>query len=227
DLVMYDRQTETWWQQATGRGLVGEYAGNLLTFIPALVVSWEHVRTHYASALVLSRNTGYRRSYGENPYRGYDDLNSGRPLQAFFRGLLDDRLRPMERVVAVKLGIEVVAYPFSSLERDRVVNDEVGDVELVVFWAPGTSSALDARRIDRGRDIGAGTVYSRRFDGRTLRFEAAGDGRFRDRETGSLWTVTGRATTGPLAGAQLTPVQHGNHFWFAWSVFQPLTDVRR
>ena len=40
-----------------------------------------------------------------------------------------------------------------------------------------------------------------------------------DEETGSTWSVTGRATAGPLAGTQLTPIVHGDHFWFAWAAF--------
>ena len=47
----------------------------------------------------------------------------------------------------------------------------------------------------------------------------------RDRETGSRWDITGRAVGGPLSGKQLTPLVHGNHFWFAWAVFQPESRV--
>jgi hypothetical protein len=44
DLVMYDRQTETWWQQATGEGIVGELVGKKLTWIPSNTLSWETAR---------------------------------------------------------------------------------------------------------------------------------------------------------------------------------------
>ena len=76
DLVMYDRQSETWWQQATGEGLVGEYAGERLTLVPATVMSWRDVKEQLGEALVLSRDTGFpadfRERYGNNPYQGYD-----------------------------------------------------------------------------------------------------------------------------------------------------------
>ena len=68
---------------------------------------------------------------------------------------------------------------------------------------------------------------SRRVDGRTLLFEASGDGRYRDRQTGSTWNILGRALAGPLEGRRLTPIQHGNHFWFAWAVFRPNVEVVR
>ncbi|MFQ5529687.1 MAG: DUF3179 domain-containing (seleno)protein, partial [Gemmatimonadota bacterium] len=52
-------------------------------------------------------------------------------------------------------------------------------------------------------------------------FDAAGDGRYSDRETGSTWDLAGQAVDGPLTGSRLTPVPHGNHFWFAWTAFRP------
>lgn len=226
DLVMYDRQTESWWQQATGEGIVGEFAGERLTFISAPVVDWGTIKQSEPDAQILSRQTGYRRDYGDNPYRGYDAL-TGSPISRFFRARLDRRLSAMERVVAVSIGDEDVAYPFLALEDSRVVNDVAGGIEIVVFWAPGTASALDTRRISRGRDVGSTGVFRRQLGERALTFMSAGDGVFRDRQTGSLWNVLGRATAGPLTGQRLDAVPHGNHFWFAWAAFRPDTRVER
>ncbi|MGD2134927.1 MAG: DUF3179 domain-containing protein [Gemmatimonadales bacterium] len=229
DLVMYDRQTESWWQQATGEGIVGRYAGERLRFISAPLVSWETVKDTHPDARVLSRDTGfpsYRRRYGTSPYAGYDDPGGG-PWQRFFRRRTDDRLPAMERVVAVSVDEETVAYPFSALAERRVIHDEVENRPIVVLWAPGTASAVDQTRIGDGRDVGASGVFDRRLGTRTLTFEAAGDGRWRDRETGSTWNVLGHATTGELEGSRLEPVTHGNHFWFAWAVFKPETRIVR
>lgn len=226
DLVMYDRQTESWWQQATGQGIVGEYAGRELTFVPAPVVSWATVKELHPDAAILSRETGYSRSYGDNPYRGYDAIGGG-PFSRFFRERLDNRLPAMARIVAVSIAGEDVAYPFSALAESRVVNDRVGGEYIVVFWAPGTASALDTRRISQGRDVGATSVFDPVLSGQRLTFTSSGDGLYRDRQTGSLWNVLGQAVSGPLAGERLTAVPHGNHFWFAWSVFKPDTRLER
>ncbi len=226
DMVMYDRQTESWWQQATGEGIVGEYAGRQLSFIPAPVLSWKEVKARLPESRVLSRETGHRRPYGQNPYAGYD---RGRgPIASFFQGKKDDRLPPMERVVALESDGAPLAIPFSVMGEKRVLaisRDQ--DPPWVVFWAPGTSSALDAQRVPWGRDVGSTAVYASRIEGRTLTFEAAGDGRFRDRETGSLWSLSGDALEGPLRGRSLEPISHGNHFWFAWAVFKPDTRIIR
>ena len=226
DLVMYDRQTESWWQQATGRGIVGEFAGHRLTFISAPLISWKTFKETYPDGRVLSRETGHSKPYGNNPYVWYDRPQSS-PIRGFFSGRTDERLPAKERVAAVELGGETVAFPFSLLAEKRVVQDEVGGVAIVVFWAPGTASALDDRRIAEGRDVGSSGVFRRDVNGRRLSFQPVGDGRFRDSETGSTWDILGRAVAGPLAGTQLDVVQHGNHFWFAWAVFVPDTRIVR
>jgi len=230
DLVMYDRQTETWWQQATGEGLVGEHAGEQLTFVPVTVRSWRDVREQRPSVRVLSRDTGFPRAftqrYGTNPYEGYD-RGSG-PWRQFFRfGRDDGRLPAMERVVALEHGDEHLAVPFSVLAEERVAGVRVSDLDVVVFWAPGTASAVDNSTIAKGRDVGSSSTFSPEYGGRSLTFEPAGDGLFRDRETGSTWNLSGKATAGPTAGAQLTEIVHGNHFWFAWAVFRPETEIWR
>ena len=220
---MYDRQTETWWQQAIGEGIVGEYAGRRLTFVPSPLISWSTFKESYPNGKVLSRDTGFQRNYGKNPYQFYD---RGRgPWPQFFSGRRDGRLPAMERVAAVEIDGESVAFAFSKLRKKRVITEQVGETPLVVFWAPGTASAVDNSTIAKGRDVGSTGVFDRRLEGRTLRFKSDGDGRFTDRETGSTWNILGHAIDGPLTGKQLTPIVHGNHFWFAWGVFKPETRV--
>ena len=221
DLVMYDRQTESWWQQATGQAIIGTFTGAQLTPLPAQTISWKTFRETFPGGKVLSRNTGYNRSYGENPYVGYDDVNSSPFL---YRGPKDPRLRPVERVVTVSLAGEDVAYPFSALEKVRVVNDTVGGQKIVVLFEKGVASALDGHSIPESRDVGTAGVFERTVNGKVLTFAAAG-GRITDAQTGSTWTIVGTATAGPLAGAHLVPVVHGQHFWFAWAVFRPKTRI--
>jgi hypothetical protein len=187
-------------------------------------VSWKTFKSTHPAGHVLSRRTGYDRPYGQNPYTRYDDTG-GSPLRSFFRARRDDRLPAMERVVAVSLDGEDVAYAFALLRERPAINDKVGDVPIAVFWKPGTASALDQRRISEGRDVGSTGVFDRRLGGQVLSFEPGRDGRYRDRVTGSEFDLLGRAMTGPLRGRRLRPIPHGNHFWFAWGVFKPSTRV--
>jgi hypothetical protein len=223
DLIMYDRQTETWWQQATGEGIVGQYAGERLTFISSPVINWKTFKKRYPEGQVLSRDTGFRRDYGRNPYAGYD-RQSG-PMRRFFSRRVDNRLPAMERVVAVEFNGESIAVPFSVMAEKRVVGEDVGGMPIVVFWAPGTASALDSDRIPQGRDVGSSGVFDPRLGGDPLRFDSDGDGKFKDLGTGSTWDILGRAIDGPLAGQQLVRIPHGDYFWFAWGVFKPDTRI--
>ena len=224
DLVMYDRQTESWWQQATGEAIVGELTGERLTFLPAQIVALGEFAAAHPDGDVLSRSTGFSRDYGRNPYVGYDEAGD-RPF--LYSGVIDGRLAPKERVVAVGDGSEAVALPFSELRRVGVAELTVGTDPVVVFWAPGTASALDRSAIDEGEDVGATGVFLPDVEGRTLTFIRLGgeDGPITDRETRSTWSITGRAIDGPLVGTQLRPVVHGNHFWFAWAAFAPETTI--
>ena len=221
DLVMYDRQTESWWQQFTGEAIVGEYVGRRLNFLPSQVISFGDFAENFPDAQVLARPPASR-NYGRNPYTGYD-TNPGRPF--LYTGDLDDRLLPTERVVGVELNGEVKAYPFSIASEEGAINDELGGVPIVVFHKTGTASALDGGKISENRDVGSAAVFDRRLGDQTLTFSANGDGTFTDAETGSTWNILGEATNGDLAGSQLEQVLSFDHFWFAWSGFFPDTEL--
>lgn len=224
NLVMYDRQTETWWQQATGEAIVGELTGTRLTFLPAQIVSLADFEAVHPDGDVLSRDTGFSRDYGRNPYVGYDTVDQNPFL---FDGELDGRLPPMERVVTVGERDQAMAFPYSELRKVGVASAAIGDERIVVLWAPGTASALDGPTIDGSQDVGATGVFSPVVEGRQLTFAREGgeDAPIRDRETGSTWSVAGLAVDGKLKGSRLDPVVHGDHFWFSWAAFSPQTTI--
>lgn len=221
DLVMFDRKTESLWQQVTGEAIVGSYTGTTLDRLPAQIISFEQFQENYPDGLVLSRETGFNRSYGQNPYVGYDDVNQ-RPF--LYDGPVDERLPPMEKVVAVELDGTYKAYPHRITRKAHVIHDEIGGKAIVVFHAEGAVSALDAAEISSSREIGSTGVFDRRVDGRTLHFDYD-DGQFTDHETGSTWSITGEAVDGPLKGERLQPLDHGDYFSFAWFAFRPETQI--
>lgn len=217
DLVMYDRQTRSWWQQFTGEAIVGELTGTQLEFLPSQIISWSEYKERHPDGEVLSRNTGHMRSYGHNPYSGYDSIGNNPFL---FDGDPDGRLPAVERVVAIEVDGTDIAYPFTLLSDLHVVNDSVQGTALAVFWQPGTASTFG----ESGHDTGSTSVYLRELDGQVLSFQATVDG-FRDKQTESLWNIFGEAVEGPLAGSRLEQVISAEHFWFAWSVFKPDTII--
>ena len=235
DLVMWDRETESWWQQATGEAIVGTYTGTRLTRIDALVLSYEEFKKAHPAGLVLSQEaaneearqkTGAGRHYGVNPYAGYDRADTA-PISSFWGSRpLDQRLLPKARVAVAVFADPPIAYPVDDLPNATALNDEAGGRPIVLLSLRGVASVLDARSTAEGSDVGQAALYDRRLADRTLTFRGSSGKTFSDEQTGSTWLVSGVAIAGPLAGMQLATVPHEVTFWFVWSVFRPDTVVR-
>ncbi len=221
DLIMWDRQTESWWQQLTGNAIIGQLAGKKLRILPSSIIAWSDFKAAHPQGKVLSKKTGYLRRYGDNPYVGYDRADTPPFL---FDGKLDDRLQPKERVLAVTIGGVNAAFPFGVLRSERVVSYTLNGQEMVILFKPGARSALGAQSIADAADVGATGVFDPNLDGEKLRFRVEGE-HFVDRDTGSVWNILGEAIDGPLAGKKLTPIVHANHFWFTWAAFKPDTTI--
>jgi len=224
DLVMWDRQTESWWQQFSAEAIVGELTGTRLEPLASQTLSFGDFKRRFPGGDVLSRDTGNPRDYGSNPYEGYDDPGS----EPFLLDSEADRsLPPKERVAAALAGEDTVVVPFTRLREEPVVNERSGEDPVVFLYQDGVKSVLDAPAVEDSRDVGTAAVFARRLGGRTLTFEATPDGGVTDRETGSSWDITGRATAGPLADQRLRPVRSDVQFWFALAAFVPDARIAR
>ncbi len=221
DMIMFDRETESWWQQITGEAIVGDLTGKELKQIPAQIVGFKQFAEAFPKGSVVSRNTGYNRDYGRNPYVGYDEIGKSPFL---FRSETDKRLPPMEKIVVVEIDGVSKAYPRSITRKMRVINHKIKSQNIVVFHNDGANSALDAGKISDSKDIGATGVFDSEIDGKILNFDFA-DGVFIDKETNSKWNVFGQAIDGKLKGKQLKPIKHGDYFAFAWLTFRPKTEI--
>ena len=220
DLVMYDRQTESLWQQFTGEAIVGVMTGEQLMMIPSGLIGFEQFQAAYPAGKILSKETGYSREYGRNPYPGYDDIRNNPFL---FRDPLDERLPAMARVVTVSDGKYHNAYPVELLEKLGVIHHQLGNQAVVIFHQDGVSSALDTTRIANGDDVGATGVFVPLVGKQELTFIK--ERGFVDEQTGSHWNIVGQAILGPLKGKQLERLVHADQFWFSWGAFRPDTLI--
>ncbi|MEL6959568.1 MAG: DUF3179 domain-containing protein [Pseudomonadota bacterium] len=143
DMIMYDRETESWWQQAIGEAIVGDLTGTELQTLPSWMESWAEFQARNPDGLVMDRPTAYNRAYGTNPYVRYD--SSDRPF--LYSGELPPHDIPaLARVVRV--GDR--AWPMTRLAEAG----ELAEDGVVFTWTAGQASALDARAIGDGRDVG-------------------------------------------------------------------------
>ena len=143
DMVMYDRETESWWQQFEGVAIVGEKTGAVLNQVPGWVESWLDFRTRNPGGLVMVEPS-HHRPYGANPYVRYDSSFS--PFLYSGENPPHD-IPPLSRVVVV--GDR--AWPLSRVrDAGEIIEDGVR-----IKWKDGTASALDTRAIAEGRDVGS------------------------------------------------------------------------
>lgn len=222
DMIMYDRTTESLWQQFSGEALVGDLTGKELTIIPSQLISFEQFRETHPNAKVLSRETGHQRNYGENPYAGYDDINNSPFLMNSED--ISGKLPPMEKIIGVRSDNKQIGYPYSKTIEKRVLHDEIDGEPIVIFHLNGMASALDNRSIRKSRDDGSTGVFSPIVECEKLTFSFE-NGDISDRQTDSTWNISGRATSGPMEGTQLKTMLYGDYFAFAWLVFYPDTKI--
>jgi hypothetical protein len=195
--LMYDQATHSLWNQFSGRPVVGPltWSGIELAVLPVAITSWSRWLEAHPETKVLSLETGYERDYtpGE-PYGEY--FASDRlmfPVQ-----VPDERLAAKDYIFTLRLDGQEMAWPLDAFEERPVINDRVGDLELVLIGDPATR-----------------TVRAYRSEGRT--FEP-GDGPETLRADGQDWRIEETALVGP-AGERLERLPGHVAYWFAWQSF--------
>lgn len=206
NLVMYDRQTETYWSQLTGKAVVGPLVPSDLTILPSTITTWGQWQESHPTTTVLSRDTGIYppSTYGSSPYSGFAESER----VGFGVDRVDDRLHPKTIVYGVTIGNTSRAYPEDVVTDEDVINDAVAGVPVLIVEDQRT---------------GGVKVYAREVNGDPIRFELE-DGVLRD-EAGGGWTFNGTAVAGPYEGAQLSRLNSHGIYWFAWSEFHPGTAI--
>ncbi len=211
NLILYNRAgEETYWSQIFKQAIAGPHKGQTLTQLPVIETTWKTWKALYPDTLVMTNVTGFARDYTRYPYGDYESLHV-EPLFSMESKYVDRRFPPKLRVIGLVGEDATKVYTFDQLEILPVVNDRFEDSPILVVYHGPSRMAV---------------AYDRTIDGQTLRFRKsdADSGRqpffLEDEQTGSLWTVTGTAIEGPMAGSQLTQRPDGLiAFWFAWGAF--------
>jgi hypothetical protein len=205
-MVMYDRQTESLWSQLIGESVDGQMIGTKLEFLPSWMMTWEEWKKLHPDTLALDK--GGRRGSRDS----YDNYYASSSAGVIGQSNFDDRLYTKEFVIGVEAGDKAVAYPFSVLNDQPLVNDSVGDHELLVVFDPINAT---------------GVVYNRQVNDQLLTFSTDDSLQtLTDEETGSRWDpFSGEAVSGPLAGEQLQRLKSTIVFWFGWADFFPDTLI--
>jgi hypothetical protein len=221
-VALCDRESGSAFLHADGRFVTESLAGKSLAALPLLDTTWGEWKALHPDTLVMSPEGPFSARYapkGKNEPRGYDRFPAPFFKPTVKRG--DKRLPPFDKVLGVVLpagkdGVQPRrAYPIKALESaGGLVNDESGDMKIVVFLQPGSATA---------------NAFSRKLGNRTLTFEArktdAGGLAYYDRETSSRWNIEGRAEEGPLLGSTLNRLENHLSQWYGWAAYFPETTI--
>lgn len=154
DLVMYDRQSQSWWQQFTGTAIVGSMLGTELTVLPVRLESYDNYKKRLPKGKVQVPNNPGLRQYGQNPYTNYDKM----AFPFLYTGSTPKDIKPMERVIAFEQDGKTIVYAMTLLAaKKKLITGKV-----TINWTAGQSSALSTSTIAKGRDVGNITVQENR-----------------------------------------------------------------
>ena len=213
NLVMYDITSKSLWSQALGQGIVGKYAGQKLQRIPFDISYWRDWKQLYPNSKVLSKDTGFSRPYGADPYG--DDYYTSNQLY-FPVSNHDNRLALKEKIVGLEDGSagapQYKAYKLQQIEAQKVINDEINGKPVTLFSLyPAMVRAYDRMVVG----------------GKVLEFEYnnSNSNKITDKQTGTEWNFDGEAVSGKLKGTHLTRLPFDEGFWFEWAAFHPHTAL--
>ena len=198
--LMYDHLTHSLWNQFTGRPVVGPLTGSgiELKVRPVAITNWKGWRRRHLGTKVLSLDTGHARDYSPGrPYGAY----FASPDLMFPARVSDERLKPKDYVFALRAGDREKAWPLTAFEDATVINDSVGELDVVLIGNVATRTV---------RAYGAG--------GR--KFSAIADHPESVIADGKVWKVEEDALVG-AEGQRLTRLAGHVAYWFAWRGFRP------
>jgi len=220
DLVMYDEATDSRWSQLLATAIQGPLTGERLDLVPSTLTTLGAWRESHPNTTVLrpppeSGTVGGEprpRDYTRNPYAGYQESRAvglDRDDGEFDEGYDGERLHPKTEVLGVAHGEVARAYPAERVREERLIEDGVGGLPVVVTTTPD----------------GTPVAWSREVDGDVLSFVLGDDRHLRG--GGSRWRrATGDAVDGPHEGQRLAQANAVSPlFWFAWLEFYPETGL--
>ena len=203
DLVMYDKQTDSWWIQITGEAFTGKYKDTKLTLLPGMeLVTYADFKKAHSNGKVLQPVAQYTNLYEQfDPAQFYE----GEPEEGGSESVNRDQ------VVGIEVRGKAKAYKIDDVKKENIINDKLNGWSLLIISDPKDG----------------GVRIFRRFlveDEMILEFELK-NGNLVDKETGSTWNFLGEATAGELKGKTLTQPKYLELFQFAWEGFFPKTAI--
>ena len=221
--LMYDRTTRSIWSQLLGEPVIGELAdsGIKLDFFPVNLTTWQEWREEHPDTTVITRNTGiyppevYQSE--NNPQSFYYDYRNT-PLTMFPIWQRDESLNAKDFVIIVRAGDVSKAYSLDALQDKRVLNDQVGGVNVVLISGSGTT--LGAAAYERGDETFTPP------DGYLVSDPNGPPPQELRDSAGNVWHIAEHGLVrSPTSGSELSRLPSHEAYWFGWYAFHPDTEL--
>ena len=207
-LIMYDRDSQSYWSHISGKAIKGKYKGTQLKPLPVQHLKWSEWKKLHPNSKVLVKS----RFTSESSYVSYNKSRDRLGIVGTVN--FDRRLEGKDIVLGVLVDDIPVVFPHKYFTNTNHVNYDLVESKLLVVYSSDGKTA---------------TAFDRNLNGKLLNFEVAEspDGHFiQDIETGSIWDgLSGEAVKGQLKGERLSPIVGTQAFWFGWRGFHPRTVI--
>ncbi len=208
NFIMRDAQTGSWWQQVTGEAIKGALKGEKLKNVWLDELSFGVWKRENPNGRVLRPD---EKILAASKYESANWEDEVAKMPVRIGNELDNSLEPRTLIVGVKVNDKTKAYPFSALQKQSPILDNVGGTDIVILL---------------GEDKKSVRAFERMLDGKTLEFFVKPDSfEMIDAETGSVWDFSGKAVSGEIAGKGLKKVSVLKDYWFDWKIYNPNTQI--
>jgi hypothetical protein len=210
NFIMRDEETGSWWQQVTGKAILGPLKGSQLKSVFHDELSFNLWKHEKPQGRVLRPDEQILASQQYEPADWEQRMARMRIVAGTDK---DSRLEPRTLIIGISLADKSIAYPLAALQKQSPIMDTIGGFPILIVL---------------GEDNRSVRAFERTIDGRAVEFFKKVEGsrwQLIDSETGSVWDFNGKATAGDLAGRQLKKVTVLEDYWFDWTIYHPDTAV--
>ncbi len=211
NLIPYDRATGSRWSQMLMKSVNGSLIGKNIKTETVVETTWKTWKEMYPESKVVSKNTGYSRSYGFYPYGDYKTNNNNLLFPVSHK---DNRLPAKERVFGILINGDAFAFTFDFFNTINLTNTTLSNVPVVIYGNKEKNLAI---------------AYESTVGNKVLNFNLTDKNLpavFKD-DLGNVWNIFGEAIEGPDKGTKLKPVTAFISYWFAWAAFYPDTELKK
>ena len=211
NFLMRDEETGSFWQQISGKAVSGPLAGRQLEPVGSEELSFALWRKENPQGMVLLPVAKFQQEYEPKDW----EKRIGRA-----RTVVDTSktgIAPRTLMLGIELAGQSRAYPLNRVLEQKLVQDQVGGVAIILVVGQDGKSVRAFKREIPG--IVPEAEFYRKQEG------ASGDGLFVDSATGGEWNFKGCAVSGPGGNRCLTAVATIRDYWFDWHLYHPKTTV--